>query len=99
MLALAHVGMQLYGFAVAAMESLVLVEYGLHDVFAGRHIFEAADGIAGGPRVHDGGLRRLPAIDGEAEDHLRARCVVDLITRLVAWVGREQEKQAAVERL
>ena len=45
-LALAHVGMQLDGLAIAAMEGLVLVQHGLHGVLAGRHVFEAANGIA-----------------------------------------------------
>ena len=98
-LALALVHVQLDGFSVAAVESLVLVEHGLDGVVARRHILEAADGIA--PGASNPPLRavRLPSVDGQAKDHLRAGAVVDLVARLVAGVGGENQQQAAVERL
>jgi len=98
-LSFAHVGMQLDGFAVAAMEGFVLVEHDLDGVFAGGNVFEAADGIAVCGGVNDSWGGGLPAVDIEAEDHLGARRVVDLIAGLVAGVGGEQEKEPSVEGL
>jgi hypothetical protein len=50
--------------------------------------------------VADGEARTgLPAVDGEAKDHLRFEGVVDLHAGFGAGMVREQEQQAAVQGL
>ncbi len=99
MLALALIHVQLDRLAVGAMEGFVLVEHGLDGVLTGRYILQAANRIAPGCRIHLRGLTRLPSIHGKAEDHLRARCIVDLVARFVAGIGGKHQQQAAIERL
>jgi len=98
-LALALVHVQLDRLSVAAVKGLVLVEHGLDDVLAGGNVLEAADGVAPGACVHHRGLAGLPAIDREAEDDLRAHCVVDLVARLIARVRGEDQQEAAIKAL
>jgi hypothetical protein len=81
------------------VEGFVDVEDGLDGVVAGRDFAELADGVAAG-FVGDGDSdARGPGVDGYAEDDLRLWGVVDLHARLVAGVVREQQQEAAVERL
>ncbi len=61
--------------------------------------FRLRIGIAPGGGVNNHGLAGLPAVDREAEDDLRTGRVVDLVARLVARVGREDQQQAAIEGL
>ena len=87
------------------MEGLIDVEHSLHGVGAGGHVLEAGARVALRAVIDEEWLARLPAIDGDAEDHLRLRGVVDLHARLDspvragACVIGEQEQQAPIQRL
>ena len=98
-LAFAAVRRQLHRSAIGAVEGLVDVEHGLHVVVARGHVVERADRVAGGLAGDGDRLTGGQCIDGGAEDHLRARAVIDLHPRLLGGVGREQQQYPAVERL
>ena len=98
-LPLAAVGRQLDGLAVAAVERLVDIQHRLRSIVTGRHIIDRSDRITSGVPVNRHRLTWFQAIDGHAEDHLRARRIVDLHPWLIARIVREQEQHSTVQRL
>ena len=96
MLAFALIHMELDCLSVSAMEGLVFIEDGLNEVIASGDGAEAADGITECSAVDGNGLARLPSVNVHPEDDLSAGCVVDLIARLVAGIGGENEQEAAI---
>jgi hypothetical protein len=88
-----------FGVAVGAAEGLVAVQHGLHDVFPGRDVGEAVEGIAEGGSVEGGALAGGQPIDVHAKDLLGFDVLTDQRSRLGLAHGGEDQEQAAVERV
>ncbi len=99
MLTFALIHVQLHGFSIGAVKCLVLIEQGLHDVFARRDVFQARSWITQGGGVNERRLARLPMIHRQSKNDLRARRVVDLHSWFLARVSRQKQQEPAVQRL
>ncbi|MFT3764561.1 MAG: hypothetical protein QM820_03450 [Minicystis sp.] len=97
-LALAAVHRQLHHVAVGAMEGLVTVEDGLHEVLARREVREARDREAERRAVDDRGRAGREPIGVDAEDLLGLEPLLHLKARLGLAGLREDDDHAAVER-
>ena len=97
-LSFAAIGRELEGTAVGHVEGFIQVEHGLHGVGTGGEFAEVRVRVSGGAVVDGDGAAWLGAVEGETEDVLRARGVVDLHAGFGGGVVGEQEQEAAVER-
>src|SRR5580704_788097 len=99
MLAFTPVRRQLYRLAIRSVKGLVYVQHGLNRIVSWRHILQAFARIALGIVADGERISRFPSVDRYAENHLRLRRIVDLHTRLIARVVREQKQHATVQGL
>ena len=87
---------ELDGMAVRTLKRFILVEQGLHVVFAGGYISKALEGVAKGGAVEGSRFTRRPAVHIDTKNQLGIGPVANLKSGLSVIVFGEQEQEAAV---
>ena len=95
-LTLAAVHRQFHGMAVGAVEGLVLVEDGLHEIRAFRNRGETLQRVPEDGRVERDLAARTPHVHVDPEDLLRLEPDADLFARLLRSVLRDDQEKAPV---
>src|SRR5580658_635061 len=100
MLAFAAVHGQLHCVPVGSMECFVAVQKSLDVIFTWRQIAKMTHGIAESVVVRNGDrFAGRESIYIDAEDNLCLNGKIDLHARFLRWIGGEQNKDAAIQRL